>query len=194
MSKPVSAWYRASGVRRFHTLPTLFHDNVGQHTAGVAFLVNYMLAGLVGDSARLCVVLRALFHDLPEFKTGDIPSPTKAVLDTDALDEMEARYMEDFEISEDLTEPYDLDDAPPEWARAVVSLADAADGMIRAAVECRAGNACFREAYTNYERYLVSRVALVRRELPAGMTSEAIGNRADAILNYARGIYKGEPL
>lgn len=194
MSKPVSAWYRASGVRRFHTLPTLFHDNVGQHTGGVMYLVNYMVSGIVGDSERLALILRAMFHDLPEFKTGDIPSPTKSALNLDSLEAMEADHMADFEITEDLTDPEDLTDVVPEWAEAIVSVADAADGMIRAAVECRSGNACFREAYSNYERYLTSRIAFVRRNSPAGMTAEAIGNRADDLVRYAREIYRGDAL
>jgi 5'-deoxynucleotidase YfbR-like HD superfamily hydrolase len=64
---------RGASVRRFHTVPLVGEDSVGKHSHGVAVLCcalsNYH------PSAEL--LKAALFHDLAEQETGDVPATTK---------------------------------------------------------------------------------------------------------------------
>jgi hypothetical protein len=59
-------------VRRFHTLRTNRVQSVAEHSHGVAMLV---LA--VYPEAECSVLRAALYHDLPEVMTGDIPATSK---------------------------------------------------------------------------------------------------------------------
>src|SRR6266705_5974190 len=66
-------WIRATGVRRFHTVPCAGEpQTVGQHSCGVALIV---LACHPLPSAQL--LQACLTHDLNESVLGDLPAPTK---------------------------------------------------------------------------------------------------------------------
>ena len=59
-------------VKRFHTEATIGQETVAEHSFGVAMICHYLKER---PSARL--INAALFHDLAEQVTGDIPAPTK---------------------------------------------------------------------------------------------------------------------
>lgn len=61
------------GVRRYHTVATLGEETVGKHSFGVAMLCVALTEG--EPSAEL--LKAALYHDLAEQATGDIPAPVK---------------------------------------------------------------------------------------------------------------------
>lgn len=65
----------AARVGRFHTVPTIRGQSVGEHTFGVIAI----LFEIAEDDKEFCMdVLRvALRHDVPETITGDVPSPAK---------------------------------------------------------------------------------------------------------------------
>lgn len=63
----------AANVRRFHTVPILGEQNIGHHSHRVCLVLRYLLDGNV--PAHLYEA--ALFHDLAESDTGDIPAQTK---------------------------------------------------------------------------------------------------------------------
>ncbi len=61
---------KAQHVLRFHTVPTLHRQNVGEHTFGV---LSILLE--VWPSAGTELIKAALYHDAPEAVVGDTPSP-----------------------------------------------------------------------------------------------------------------------
>jgi len=69
---------RAQYVKRFHIVHTLKHQSIAEHSFNVA-----MIAGLISERMEFDkkvteqVTLAALFHDMDEVITGDIPTPTK---------------------------------------------------------------------------------------------------------------------
>ena len=180
-------WYRASGIRRFHILPMTFPDYVGQHSGGVAFLTYYLLHDSAPAEQTLEAVSAALMHDLAEYKTGDIPSPTKKVLDTEYLHKMERNYLReeatDSLLGATLFRHRVIHD--------IVSLADALDGLVRCALELRSGNRCFESAYENYKEYVVNRI----RNLEGGNEWHmAAVNRAHGVVDYAKNVSEGAAL
>jgi len=80
---------RASEVKRLHTHPLLQeHYTNGQHSYGVAMLVDQLYPvikdefGMTSDSDdsdRLTMIQAALYHDVAEKWTGDIPGSFKAM-------------------------------------------------------------------------------------------------------------------
>lgn len=62
----------AAAVTRYHTQRTLRQQTLAAHQYGVAQLIHY-----VWPECRKELLLAAMFHDLPEYITGDIPSPAK---------------------------------------------------------------------------------------------------------------------
>jgi len=65
--------FRAYSVKRYHTLPTILSQTVGDHTARVLVLVHYL--SLEPPNSNL--VLAVLEHDGYEHLTGDIPATAK---------------------------------------------------------------------------------------------------------------------
>lgn len=59
-------------VKRYHTMFTIQQETVGHHSHAVACLVI-----LLDPEARRELIMAALYHDLAEQHTGDIPSPAK---------------------------------------------------------------------------------------------------------------------
>lgn len=64
--------YRAGKVNRIHTEPGLHQENLAEHSHGVA-----MCLILLHPDPHGPLLKAALLHDLGEYKTGDLPSPTK---------------------------------------------------------------------------------------------------------------------
>ena len=60
---------------RYHTMPVLIQETVGHHSHGVA-----VLATLLYPDASRDLLVAALYHDLAEHVTGDMPAPVKREL------------------------------------------------------------------------------------------------------------------
>jgi len=60
-------------VKRWHTIQTLKEETVAQHTYGVIA----MLVDLCNGKPSNKLLMAALFHDIAEQYTGDIPATTK---------------------------------------------------------------------------------------------------------------------
>ena len=78
-------------TQRMHCIPTIHPQSVAAHSFGVAWWCWLLTAG--NPSANL--LLAALAHDLPEHEVGDIPAPTKRLLDRQAIQDMEDAVMFD---------------------------------------------------------------------------------------------------
>lgn len=64
---------RAANVRRFHTVQVIGDQNLGHHSHRVCLILRYLLGGEVPSH----LMWAALFHDLAESVTGDIPAQAK---------------------------------------------------------------------------------------------------------------------
>lgn len=65
---------KAGQVRRFHIHPTIGQETVAEHTYGVAMLVLM----LTNRKASAALLRAALYHDIPEIETSDVPFTVKA--------------------------------------------------------------------------------------------------------------------
>lgn len=59
-------------VKRFHTLDLIVPETVGHHSCNVALLLTVLTDALSGELLRA-----ALYHDLAEQYTGDVPATAK---------------------------------------------------------------------------------------------------------------------
>lgn len=73
MNDFVTMTRKAGSVERYHTERTLMRQSVAEHSYHVA---NIALE-LAGNTASLNLVRAALYHDIAEQYTGDIPAPVK---------------------------------------------------------------------------------------------------------------------
>lgn len=79
--------FRATGVRRWHMVPTERPQTIADHTFRVTMLSIHLWRALHGfpngggDSAHTRIpqglIMWALWHDMPEVVYGDVPSPVK---------------------------------------------------------------------------------------------------------------------
>ena len=93
-------------VKRCHTVPNFQgHYDVAQHTFNVVGILICCVGMLTNR-----LIKAAMFHDLHEQVTGDIPAPTKWANPklVEALTEIEQRFDQENELVEDLT-PLELE-------------------------------------------------------------------------------------
>lgn len=137
-------------VVRYHTVLTLQRETVGHHSHGVA-----CLALLIQPDASRELLIAALYHDLAEHQTGDIPSPAKREYGIgDQVAALEHRLMK----AAGLSFPY-LD---PDEER-ILKLADIAHGALFCVREMSLGNRRMRSVYDRYMSY-AHQMLLVGRE------------------------------
>ena len=127
---------QGGSVLRFHTWPCVRQQSVAAHTWGVLALI-YALV----DEPSPALVRRAVFHDLAEYDTGDIPSSAKwasAELKK-MMDKVEDHFnkMHDFPGDDTLTR-YELD---------VLKMADLLDMLWYCYEEYMIGNRGLKVVY-----------------------------------------------
>lgn len=131
---------RGVNTRRFHTVPTISCETVGHHSAIVAGLVFLIDAG-----ASASLLIHATFHDLPEFMTGDIPSPSKrAFVDRNRLDEAEVSCLQKFGVQLPVL---------TQDEQRLLKVADILAGMVACLHERSMGNVMVTEAWYNFSIY-----------------------------------------
>lgn len=95
----------AAHVKRYHTIPTIGQQTVAEHSYHVAMLcIDIQARNNERCSAEL--MRAALFHDLPEHKTGDIPATAKWGSPglKSLLDSLENDVITDYGIEVDISE------------------------------------------------------------------------------------------
>lgn len=73
MIKWIKRAMRGGSVKRYHTVPTIGEETVGEHSFGVAMMV----LAITGGKASMDLLKAALFHDMAEQVTGDSPFTSK---------------------------------------------------------------------------------------------------------------------
>jgi 5'-deoxynucleotidase YfbR-like HD superfamily hydrolase len=141
----IRAWRLGAAVQRYHTRHTLVTDYVGGHSGGVAWLC-WLLAG---RKPRPELLMAALSHDLPEAYVGDVPSPTKKLLNG-ALDEEETKWLVGMDVPDYAAQ---LSHEEKRW----LTLADAADGLLFCCEELERGNRSLLDITQRYYSYVVQR-------------------------------------
>jgi 5'-deoxynucleotidase YfbR-like HD superfamily hydrolase len=132
---------RGGEVQRFHTDRFIFPDTVATHSFGVAGFC-YLLRG--ADCSRE-LLLAALFHDIAEQETGDIPAPTKRLLDIRAkCSEIEDEILAEYEIENRQLSPED---------KRTLAFADVFDGMMACYRERFRGNKGVEKVYMTFLSY-----------------------------------------
>lgn len=127
---------------RYHTVPRIEQERVGQHSFGVAWLVYLLTQGK--PSAAL--LLHAMAHDLPECETGDMPGPTKRRMGLlGAMQNEEHAIMTRNGLE-------GLPDMSFDECR-VLKAADYIDGMLSCARERALGNKTIEDVYYRFESY-----------------------------------------
>ena len=127
-------------VTRYHTMTTLVRETVGHHSHGVACLTL-----LFKPDASRELLIAALFHDLSEQKTGDIPSSAKRIYGIgQQISSLERELMFEAGIG--------FPDLPPQDAR-ILKLADIAHGALFCVREMTLGNSRMRKIYGTYMTY-----------------------------------------
>lgn len=76
-------------VVRYHSVPHAPRQTVAEHSWRMLTLLFRLYPGRPTSGLMWAIQ----FHDAAEIETGDIPSPTKKLLNTDALQKMENAFM-----------------------------------------------------------------------------------------------------
>ncbi len=140
MKKTLNFILSGASVKRFHTVETLHTETVGHHSHGVAMLVL-----LLDPDASKSLLQAALFHDLSEHITGDIPSPAKRSYGISTqVDDLEERLMYDAGI----VFPF-LSNSE----KRILKLADIAHGALFCIKEMALGNSTMKSIFDTYMSY-----------------------------------------
>lgn len=130
-----------SEVKRYHAVRTLTEETVGHHSHGVAVIAKM----LMGDQMNPFVLIAALYHDLAEHQTGDIPSNSKQEYGIgDQVSALEDRLLASVGL------------AMPELSKEekrVLKLADIAQGALFCVKERQLGNKGMKTVYERYRSY-----------------------------------------
>jgi 5'-deoxynucleotidase YfbR-like HD superfamily hydrolase len=136
---------QAAGVGRFHTVRTITQNRVDGHSWGVAVLCDI----ICGGKPDAYLLRAALYHDLAEVDTGDIPATAKWSSEELAgyvkgREKFFSDHLERFNIS-----PY-LNDQE----KLVLKWADSLDGMFYCWEEKNLGNRFMDHTFWNWVEYL----------------------------------------
>ena len=134
--------YEAAATKRMHVVRTIRQQNVAEHSYYVA-----MLCWKLCDMEPSANLLKAaMFHDLAETKTGDVPATAKWGSDElkYELAKMEAGFDKEHKLEISLSPKEEL----------ILKWADSLDLMWFCVNEMMLGNRFVEQMYRNVENYL----------------------------------------
>lgn len=140
-------------TKRAHCVKTVHTQSVAEHSHGVALFC----AQLCGGQPSAALLLAALYHDLPECVTGDVPATAKWHNEklADALELAENEFMDDNNLQIALSSDEQL----------ILKLADLLDLGFYCIDELMYGNRHVESMYHNVAAALV-RMNVRKKELP----------------------------
>lgn len=142
LSPDLKLLYSGVNTKRYHVVPTIHTETIGHHSHMVASL----LVLLYPDCKRN-VIIAALFHDLAECMTGDIPSPSKRFMGKEFIDKLDALEEKVF---------IDNEVVFPELSKEEkhqLKVCDILAGMVRCHYETALGNNHIIESFYNFASY-----------------------------------------
>ncbi len=159
------ALMRMKYITRWALMPNTRPENICEHSYDVAALAhalalieNTRFGGTV--KVEKCV-MRALYHDLPEILTGDMPTPVKYVDERlrDAYRQVEEHAVSSILslLPDDLRPDYAAllnDDPESEQEMRLVKAADKLSALIKCEEELKQGNREFESARNSTEKAL----------------------------------------
>ena len=140
MKKLMNFITAGADVKRFHTVNTINTETVGHHSHGVALMCFFFT-----DIPSNELLKAALFHDLAEQYTGDIPSPAKRELKI-------SKEFSDLENSLLLANNVVMPELTTEETR-ILKLSDIAHGALFCLKEMRMGNTPMWDIFNRYIQY-----------------------------------------
>lgn len=151
--------YRLSFSMRWNQYSRVAPISVMSHKVVVAY-VSYiigMLGNEHGEQNDICeMMMRAVYHDVPEVITGDIITPTKKAVPgfIHLLEQVEKTMLDDYLFGyispqyKEFLAPYILNPFDDEIGKKV-KYADIFSALIEAKIEDKNGNTFFHEKYQN---------------------------------------------
>lgn len=128
-------------VERYHNIPTITRDTIGEHTYGVLWLVVELYKPALPPAH---VLLGALAHDTPEVNWGDITAPTKRLMGIkEAYAKLEDVSYAALDISVQLTAE----------EHRKIKMADTMDAMLHCCYERALGNQMVCEVIDTFYRW-----------------------------------------
>lgn len=137
-----------AAVERCHTHPHPMRYSVGHHTCDLCTLIVLTWqAHHLGDPPSAALLVAALFHDIPEQVTGDVPQPIKHLLG-EAVETVDSRVLDWLGV-----EQTGLTDEEAEWLR----VADRVELYLWCCEQMHQnGSYVFRSWLTDYDDYFVA--------------------------------------
>jgi 5'-deoxynucleotidase YfbR-like HD superfamily hydrolase len=170
-------------IRRWSIMRLQHQQNVAEHCFYVA-LYTHDLAMILGLSTQevLNVVYVALWHDIEEVWTGDIPGPAKRLFVKDADAHIDAHFKERFGF--DRPKPLN------EQHRVILKVAGLIDECMFLAGEMQTGNQAVRHVFDKTSRRLQTAMGLLfDRKKPGHIRAmDAIWNAIEAERSEGSGI------
>jgi hypothetical protein len=139
------------GIVRLHQ-----RGNLGAHSHRVAIYADQiaMILGIEERETRYEILRYALWHDVLEIKTGDLPAPAKEfILDRAKHDAYEADYINDFKGT---------DGMGGAQVEGIVKVADLLDATLSLVIDKRMGNELLDDMYQDMSQKLLSAVSALR--------------------------------
>lgn len=140
-------------VTRFHTKSFLKAETNAEHS----FLVAWVAWWMVGGTPTANLLMAALAHDLPEYLTGDVPSPVKRQLGG-VLDGVESKV---FAAAGVLPYTELLEGDEPK----ALKFADLCAGWLKCVYEVQLGNSTLAHTRTRYAEYMGALVATMTPDM-----------------------------
>lgn len=129
----------SNGVKRFHTVPTIQTQTVGQHVANMMGLLT-----CTGYNYSLHLVHAILWHDMAEVYTGDIPAPAKRRMHD--IHKLEYQWEQANGINRPIITMTD------EW---MLQFLDYLEGAFFCQLEVKLGNSTIHDCYNRYKQALL---------------------------------------
>lgn len=151
----------AGHIVRYHTAETLRNPTLGEHVYGVLAIIDYLY-----DRIPSAAILRyALYHDLPEYHTGDIPYTAKRIMPPQVC-----RYL--IETEQEIMDRYDLRlSSLNKTERAVFKIADLLEMGYFAVRDIQMGNSLATPIYYEVQKA----VTKLLNYIPTQMVSKVNG-------------------
>lgn len=153
----------ASYLKRFHTIPSTEYQTVAHHTWNMMALVQ-----VLWPQCRKELLLAALYHDIPEVMTGDVPAPFKWANPEVAgmLHAAEEKMLKELGVHVELTES----------EKRMLAIADTLELVLYSHEQAAMGNTMYAVSGVRGIQHLIMNYGLTEEFKPVNDILEGIEN------------------